>query len=182
MDERKNEAIIRTFKQVGVHFREAFQEMIPNGNAELVIKKETPESDDYSGIGIRVQFNNSNESLRMNQLSGGQKSIVAIALIFAIQRADPAPFYLLDEVDADLDIQYRLMVAQLIKKQAEQQGEQCQIFCTTFKPEIVEVATSFYRITSRNESSRIEKTTKEEAMEFVQTRQSTTPNTGEQNS
>ena len=171
MDERKNEAIIRTFKQVGIHFREAFQEMVPNGTAELIIKKETPESDDYSGIGIRVQFNNTNEALRMNQLSGGQKAIVALALIFAIQRADPAPFYLLDEVDAELDMQYRQMVAQLIKKQAEQQGEQCQLFCTTFKPEIVEVATHFYRITLRNEASRIEKTSREEALEFVQSRQ-----------
>ena len=145
--------------------------MIPSGTAELVIKKETPESDSFSGIGIRVQFNNTTEVLRMNQLSGGQKAIVALAMIFAIQRADPAPFYLLDEVDAELDVQYRRMVAQLIKKQAEQQGEQCQLFCTTFKPEIVEVATQFYRITLRNESSRIEKTSKEEAIEFVQTRQ-----------
>lgn len=175
MDERKNEAIIRTFKQVSVHFREAFQEMIPNGSAELVIKKDTPESDEFSGIGIRVQFTNTTEVLRMNQLSGGQKAIVALAMIFAIQRADPAPFYLLDEVDAELDVQYRLMVAQLIKKQAEQQGEQCQLFCTTFKPEIVDVATQFYRITLRNESSRMEKTTKEEAIEFVQARQSIQP-------
>lgn len=145
--------------------------MIPNGTAELIIKKETSESDSFNGISIRVQFNNTTEVLRMNQLSGGQKAIVALAMIFAIQRADPAPFYLLDEVDAELDVQYRLMVAQLIKKQAEQQGEQCQLFCTTFKPEIVDVATQFYRITLRNESSRIEKTSKEEAIEFVQTRQ-----------
>lgn len=35
----------------------------------------------------------------MNQLSGGQKSLVALALIFAIQKCDPAPFYLFDEID-----------------------------------------------------------------------------------
>jgi chromosome segregation ATPase len=35
----------------------------------------------------------------LNQLSGGQKSLVALALIFAIQRCDPAPFYLFDEID-----------------------------------------------------------------------------------
>ncbi len=38
----------------------------------------------------------------MKQLSGGQKTLVALALIFAIQRCDPAPFYLFDEIDAAL--------------------------------------------------------------------------------
>ena len=84
---------------------------------------------------------------------------------------DPAPFYLMDEVDAELDTQYREMVARLVKRQSEQQGERCQIFCTTFKPEILRVATSFYRVTVKNEASRIEKTTQEQALEFVQTTQ-----------
>lgn len=84
---------------------------------------------------------------------------------------DPAPFYLMDEVDAELDTQYREMVARLVKRQSEQQGERCQIFCTTFKPEILRVATSFYRVTVKNEASRIEKTTQEQALEFVQTKQ-----------
>lgn len=47
----------------------------------------------------------------MQQLSGGQKSLVALALIFSIQRCDPAPFYLFDEIDANLDAQYRTAVA-----------------------------------------------------------------------
>ena len=44
----------------------------------------------------------------MNQLSGGQKSLVALTLIFAIQKCDPAPFYLFDEIDQALDAQHRL--------------------------------------------------------------------------
>jgi len=47
----------------------------------------------------------------MQQLSGGQKSLVALTLIFAIQQCDPAPFYLFDEIDAALDAQYRTAVA-----------------------------------------------------------------------
>ena len=43
--------------------------------------------------------------MSMQQLSGGQKTLVALALIFAIQRCDPAPFYLFDEIDAALDPQ-----------------------------------------------------------------------------
>ncbi|KAK8822103.1 hypothetical protein WA538_000196 [Blastocystis sp. DL] len=174
LDERKNEAIVRTFKQVGMHFKDAFQEIVPNGTAELIIRKENPESEEFNGVGIRVRFGGGGESLRMGQLSGGQKAVVALALIFAIQRADPAPFYLLDEVDAELDTQYRLMVAKLVRKQADQQKD-VQIFCTTFKPEILEEADYFYRVTLKNDASRIEKTTKEEALEFVQTRLSAKP-------
>jgi len=58
-------------------------------------------SDTFTGVGIRVSFsgNVSAEMKEMNQLSGGQKSLVALALIFAIQKCDPAPFYLFDEID-----------------------------------------------------------------------------------
>ena len=55
---------------------------------------------------LQVSFG-SGEVLVMKQLSGGQKTLVALALIFAIQRCDPAPFYLFDEIDAALDPQYR---------------------------------------------------------------------------
>ena len=47
----------------------------------------------------------------MQQLSGGQKSLVALTLIFAIQKCDPAPFYLFDEIDQALDSDHRKAVA-----------------------------------------------------------------------
>ena len=48
---------------------------------------------------VRVKFAGTGEMYLMQQLSGGQKALVALALIFAIQRCDPAPFYLFDEID-----------------------------------------------------------------------------------
>ena len=57
--------------------------------------------------------------MSMKQLSGGQKTVVALALIFAVQRCDPAPFYLFDEIDAALDPQYRTTVAQMLKTQVD---------------------------------------------------------------
>lgn len=53
----------------------------------------------------------------MKQLSGGQKTVVALTLIFAIQRCDPAPFYLFDEIDAALDPQYRTAVGSILSMQ-----------------------------------------------------------------
>lgn len=70
---------MRTFKQVGMHFKDAFQEIVPNGTAELIIRKENPESEEFNGVGIRVRFGGGGESLRMGQLSGGQKAVVALA-------------------------------------------------------------------------------------------------------
>ena len=64
---------------------------------------------------VKVKFSGRGEEAKsMRLLSGGQKTLVALALIFAIQRVDPAPFYLLDEVDAHLDPQFRQTVAQML--------------------------------------------------------------------
>ena len=59
-----------------------------------------------------------NEMMKnMSQLSGGQKSVVAMVFILSLQHCDPAPFYLFDEVDAALDVQYRSSVAAVIQEQ-----------------------------------------------------------------
>ena len=61
---------------------------------------------------LKVSFTGNKAEMRdMQQLSGGQKSLVALTLIFAIQKCDPAPFYLFDEIDQALDSQHRKAVA-----------------------------------------------------------------------
>ena len=78
-----------------------------------------------------------------------------MALIFAIQRCDPAPFYLFDEVDQALDANYRAGVARLIQKQSQNKDSPTQFITTTFRPEMVEVAHKCYGIALQNKVSSI---------------------------
>jgi structural maintenance of chromosome 3 (chondroitin sulfate proteoglycan 6) len=102
--------------------------------------------------------------------------LCALALVFAIQQCDPAPFYLFDEIDANLDAQYRTAVAQMLEEIAEQQNSaeggdgpsmSGQFICTTFRPEMLMVADKCYGVTFRDKTSRINTASREEALAFV---------------
>jgi len=181
LDMRKDEAIERTFKQVAKNFREIFSELAPGGRGELVMQKRLPgdavedvEDDDgvtethekYSGVKVKVSFG-MGEVQTMQQLSGGQKTMVALTLIFAIQRCDPAPFYLFDEIDAALDSQYRTTVAKMLEKQMEDVRNPAQFIVTTFHPQVVNVSEKIYGVSHSNRISRVDVITKEDAMTFL---------------
>ncbi|KAG1213842.1 hypothetical protein G6F69_002459 [Rhizopus microsporus] len=178
LDRRKNQAIERTFNDVAANFAQIFETLVPSGRGELIIKSDLQQDvdmdgnsssvDRFSGVSIKVSFNSkSDEGLIMQQLSGGQKSLVALALIFAIQRCDPAPFYLFDEIDANLDAQYRAAVAEMIHKLSEN----AQFITTTFRPELVANADKFYGVAFQGKVSRIHAIAKEHALEFVEQEQ-----------
>ncbi|CAF9910840.1 MAG: hypothetical protein GOMPHAMPRED_007201 [Gomphillus americanus] len=200
LDQRKDEAIERTFKQVSKEFAKVFEALVPAGRGRLIIQKradrsqprDEEDSDDnrgdsvenYIGVGISVSFNSKHDDQqRIQQLSGGQKSmfdtklthlqlttpgLCALTLIFAIQRCDPAPFYLFDEIDANLDAQYRTAVAQMLHNLANAKDGDGQFICTTFRPEMLMVAEKCYGVRYAGKSSTVAAVTREEAMEFVQ--------------
>ncbi|KNE56016.1 hypothetical protein AMAG_01859 [Allomyces macrogynus ATCC 38327] len=191
LDHRKDEAIRRTFQQVAKNFERVFEELAPAGRGRLIIVRDSAPAgagnsgngdDDgmdvdasdldeedqvatYRGISIQVSFNSKvDEGLKMQQLSGGQKSLVALALIFAIQQCDPAPFYLFDEIDANLDAQYRTAVANLLHRLSDH----AQFITTTFRPELLVHADKFYGVTFHNKASKIQAIAKEEAVGFIE--------------
>jgi structural maintenance of chromosome 3 (chondroitin sulfate proteoglycan 6) len=94
--------------------------------------------------------------------------LVALALIFSIQRCDPAPFYLFDEIDAALDPQYRTTVAHMLKEQANDDQNPAQFIVTTFHPQIVQVADRIYGASHRHRISTVVQVEKEDALEFLQ--------------
>jgi len=90
--------------------------------------------------------------------------LCALALVFAIQASDPAPFYLFDEIDANLDAQYRTAVAQMLSELAE--GG--QFICTTFRPEMLLVADKCYSVGYQNKTSSIDVCSREAALNFIE--------------
>lgn len=184
LDQRKDEAIERTFKQVSREFANVFEKLVPAGRGRLIIQRKTDhaprpdeevDSDDearqsvenYIGVSISVSFNSKHdEQQRIQQLSGGQKSLCALALVFAIQACDPAPFYLFDEIDANLDAQYRTAVAQMLKSISDSTNG--QFICTTFRPEMLHVAEKCYGVSFRHKASSVNVVSREEALKFVE--------------
>jgi len=181
LDYKKDEAIERTFKQVSMNFKDVFHRLVPNGRGELVMQRKRAAdrdadaegemndaapvtfSEKYSGVKIKVTFGQG-ETMQMKQLSGGQKTVVAVALIFAIQRCDPMPFYLFDEIDAALDPQYRTAVAAMVKAQA---NSGTQFIATTFRPEIVKEAGCIQGVSHSHKVSTVQRVPLEEALNFV---------------
>jgi structural maintenance of chromosome 3 (chondroitin sulfate proteoglycan 6) len=103
LDLRKDAAIEKTFTQAAENFADVWKTLVPeglkfviSGSGNLVMLKRTENESqgtqndealqNYTGVAIQVSFKSqSDQELRMAQLSGGQKSLVALALIFAIQ-------------------------------------------------------------------------------------------------
>jgi structural maintenance of chromosome 3 (chondroitin sulfate proteoglycan 6) len=182
LDKQKDESIERTFRQVSKEFARIFEKLVPAGKGRLIIQRRTDQqaraaddSDDdeqrdgtvenYTGVGISVSFNSKHDDQqRIQQLSGGQKSLCALTLIFAIQASDPAPFYLFDEIDANLDAQYRTAVASLIQESAATG----QFICTTFRPEMLRVADRCYGVSQQRKASSIAIVQTVEALDFVE--------------
>jgi len=185
LDQRKDEAIERTFKQVAQNFRAVFAELVAGGTGQLVMQRkrgadgggeEEEEGggaaaaaagdriEKYSGVKVKVNFGQG-EVVSLERLSGGQKTVVALALIFAIQRCDPAPFYLFDEIDAALDAAHRAAVGRLVAREAAEKGT--QFIATTFRPELVSVSDKVYGVSHANRISRVDVITKSAALQFI---------------
>jgi chromosome segregation protein len=99
IDAETRELLSGTFNTVNEHFGKMFPELFGGGNARLVI---TGEEILDSGVQVIAQPpGKKNQTIHL--LSGGEKALTAIALVFAIFQLNPAPFCLLDEVDAPLD-------------------------------------------------------------------------------
>jgi chromosome segregation protein len=115
IDAETRDLLQGTFDQVNIHFGKLFPELFGGGHAELVM---TGEEILDSGVQVMAQPpGKKNSSIHL--LSGGEKALTAIALVFSLFLLNPAPFCLLDEVDAPLDDANTLRYAKMVSKMSE---------------------------------------------------------------
>jgi chromosome segregation protein len=116
LNQKKKSALLKVYDAVNQNFRRAYAELSQGGEAELIL--ENPEEPFQGGLAIKAKPKQG-KVLRLEALSGGEKSLTALAFIFAIQEFQPSPFYLLDEVDMFLDGINADMVARRVQKSSK---------------------------------------------------------------
>ncbi|MEF2830457.1 MAG: AAA family ATPase, partial [Senegalimassilia anaerobia] len=100
IDARMKDDFVSTFNAVNDNFRSIFATLFPGGSAELILT----DPDDLENTGVEVSAQPAGKRItKMMLMSGGEKSLTALALLFAVYRIRSAPFYILDEVEAALD-------------------------------------------------------------------------------
>ncbi|XP_014675527.1 PREDICTED: structural maintenance of chromosomes protein 2-like [Priapulus caudatus] len=111
LDEKKNEVLMKAHKQVNKDFSSIFSTLLPGSCAKLA----PPEGQSVlDGLEVKVAFGDVwKESL--SELSGGQRSLVALSLILSLLLFKPAPLYILDEVDAALDLSHTQNIGQMLQ-------------------------------------------------------------------
>ncbi|KAK3732610.1 hypothetical protein QZH41_016080, partial [Actinostola sp. cb2023] len=112
LDEKKNEALRNAWVKVNKDFGSIFSTLLPGATAKLA----PPEGGiaEVDGLEVKVGFGNVwKESL--SELSGGQRSLVALSLILSLLLFKPAPLYILDEVDAALDLSHTQNIGQMLR-------------------------------------------------------------------
>ncbi|PFH60940.1 hypothetical protein XA68_18515 [Ophiocordyceps unilateralis] len=112
LDEYKKKALHKTWEKVNGDFGHIFSELLPGGS---FAKLDPPEGKTISdGLEVKVCLGKVWKQ-SLTELSGGQRSLVALSLIMALLQFKPAPMYILDEVDAALDLSHTQNIGRLIK-------------------------------------------------------------------
>ena len=114
-EQQKKEAFLKSYNNINENFKEVFHNL-SEGEGELIL--ENPEDPLSGGLDMKVSIRDKKHQ-RLGSLSGGEKSITALAFVFAIQKYMPSPFYALDEVDANLDTMNVERIAQMVQKQSK---------------------------------------------------------------
>ncbi len=115
VDQQKLEAFMKAFNQVSESFNQIFS-TVTSGFGRLFLEK--PENPFEAGADIRLQFPGKTE-MTIGSASGGEKSVGTVCFILALQAIHPMPFYMMDEIDAHLDVVNSQRLAELLKSKSK---------------------------------------------------------------
>ena len=144
VDDRVQEVFASAYADTAREFEQLFGRLFPGGQGNLLLT----EPDDMLATGIEIEARPPGKKVkRLSLLSGGERSLTAIAYLFAIFKARPSPFYVLDEVEAALDdtnLQRLLGVFEELR-------ESSQLIVITHQRRTMEAADALYGITMRGD-------------------------------
>ncbi|MEM3579519.1 MAG: chromosome segregation SMC family protein, partial [Candidatus Bathyarchaeia archaeon] len=148
IESKKRKVFMEAFEKINANLARYFNKLTGGGNATLTL--ENPDEPFLGGIDMIVQFPNK-PSIIVSGASGGERSVAAVAFIFALKEFTPASFYILDEIDAHLDAYHVSKLAEVLFEESEK----TQFIVITLKPEMVNKAQKVYGVYERNGVSNV---------------------------
>ncbi len=148
IETKKLNAFMEAFESINESLKRVFAELSPGGKAYMQVEK--PEDPFSGGINLVVKPKGK-EVQYLEAISGGEKTLVALSLIFAIQDYKPSPFYYFDEVEAHLDEANAKRVGQLIRKRSQK----AQFIVVTLREVLASYADKLIGVSMRGGVSKV---------------------------
>ena len=144
VDDRVQQIFMEAFEATAEQFETIFARLFPGGDGRLILTN----PDDLLNSGVDVEARPPGKRIkRLSLLSGGEKSLTAVAMLIAIFKARPSPFYVLDEVEAALDdVNLGRLLGVL-----EELRETSQLIIITHQKRTMEIADALYGVTMRGD-------------------------------
>jgi chromosome segregation protein len=144
VDARVEQVFTEAWHDVAREFEDVFQRLFPGGEGSLVLT----DPSDLLTTGVEVEARPAGKRVkRLSLLSGGERSLVAVAFLVALFKARPSPFYILDEVEAALDDTNLGRLLQIY----EELRESSQLLVITHQKRTMEVGDALYGVTMRGD-------------------------------
>ena len=144
VDDRVQSIFMEAYEETAKHFKDIFERLFPGGEGRLILTN----PDDLLTTGVDIEARPPGKRIkRLSLLSGGEKSLTVVAMLVAIFKSRPSPFYILDEVEAALDdvnLQRLLGVLEDLRTNS-------QLIIITHQKRTMEVADALYGVTMRGD-------------------------------
>jgi structural maintenance of chromosome 2 len=154
MDQKRKDALEEIYEQVDKNLNSIYSTLLPGTKAKLGL---LPDKGLMDGLELRVAFNNVWKK-SLSELSGGQRSLLALSLILALLLYKPAPFYILDEIDAALDLSHTANLGYMIKEHFPQS----QFIVVSLKDGMFNNANVLYKVSFSDGGSKVERISKDD--------------------
>ncbi len=144
IEKKKREKLTEVVGEVNTNYREIYGELSAGGEGEIVL--ENP--DDPLAGGLLIKARPIGKTVgRLEQLSGGEKSLASLAFIFAMQRYDPSPLYVFDEIDMSLDG----LNAEYVGRMLRRNSERAQFVVISLRKVTLKFAQHLFGVTMRGD-------------------------------